>query len=63
MDSHGNVSEKLAKYSDIITCYRKAHILMLLNQKKALDDVVDRLKSGKGKPKYKAWIPVPILLP
>ena len=25
--------------------------------------MVERLESGKGKPKYKAWIPVPILLP
>ena len=64
MDSHGNVSEKLAKYSDIITCYRKApHTDALESKQRALDNLVDRLKSGKGKPKYKAWIPVPILLP
>ena len=64
MDSHGNVSEKLATYSDIITCYRKApHTDALESKQRALDNLVDRLKSGKGKPKYKAWIPVPILLP
>ena len=64
MDSHGNVSEKLATYSDIITCYRKApHTDALESKQRALDNLVERLKSGKGKPKYKAWIPVPILLP
>ena len=64
MDSHGNVSETLAKYSDIITCYRKApHTDALESKQRALDNLIDRLKSGKGKPKYKAWIPVPILLP
>ena len=64
MDSHGNVSEKLATYSDIITCYRKApHTDALESKKRALDNLIERLKSGKGKPKYKAWIPVPILLP
>ena len=24
---------------------------------------MDRIENGKGKPKYKAWIPIPILLP
>ena len=49
MDSHGNVSEKLAKYSDIITCYRKApHTDALESKQRALDNLVDRLKSGKG---------------
>jgi microcystin degradation protein MlrC len=28
-----------------------------------VDNLLSRLISGKGKPKYKAWIPVPILLP
>jgi microcystin degradation protein MlrC len=28
-----------------------------------LVNLLDRIESGKGKPKYKAWIPVPILLP
>ena len=55
MDSHGNVSETLAKYSDIITCYRKApHTDALESKQRALDNLIDRLKSGKGKPKYKA---------
>ena len=64
MDSHGNVSETLALNSDIITCYRKApHTDALESKQRALDNLVERLKSGEGKPKYKAWIPVPILLP
>jgi microcystin degradation protein MlrC len=35
----------------------------LESKQRAVDNLLDRLKSGKGKPKYKAWIPVPILLP
>jgi len=64
MDSHGNVSETLALNSDIITCYRKApHTDALESKQRALDNLIERLKSVEGKPKYKAWIPVPILLP
>ncbi len=64
MDSHGNVSEVLAKHSDLITCYRMApHEDAMESKQRALDNLIDRLQSGKGKPKYKAWIPVPILLP
>ena len=64
MDSHGNVSEVLAKHSDLITCYRMApHEDAMESKQRALDNLIYRLKSGKGKPKYKAWIPVPILLP
>ena len=64
MDLHGNVSERLAHYSDLITCYRLApHEDALESKKRAVDNLLDRLESGKGKPKYKAWIPIPILLP
>jgi microcystin degradation protein MlrC len=64
MDLHGNVSKRLAKHSDLITCYRMApHEDALESKKRAVDNLLDRLESGKGKPKYKAWIPVPILLP
>lgn len=64
MDLHGNVSWRLAEYSDLITCYRMApHEDALESKKRAMDNLLDRLESGKGKPKYKAWIPVPILLP
>ena len=64
MDLHGNVSEKLALYSDLITCYRMApHEDAMESKQRALDNLIDRIESGKGKPKYKAWIPIPILLP
>ncbi|MEQ8556077.1 MAG: M81 family metallopeptidase [Cyclobacteriaceae bacterium] len=64
MDLHGNVSEVLAGHSDLITCYRMApHEDALESKKRAVDNLLDRLESGKGKPAYKAWVPVPILLP
>jgi microcystin degradation protein MlrC len=64
MDLHGNVSKVLAEHSDLITCYRMApHEDALESKKRALDNLLERLESGKGKPKFKAWIPVPILLP
>ncbi len=64
MDLHGNVSKVLAENSDLITCYRMApHEDALESKKRAVENLLDRLENGKGKPKYKAWIPVPILLP
>ena len=64
MDLHGNVSETLAEHSDLITCYRMApHEDALESKARAITNMLDRLENGKGKPKYKAWIPVPILLP
>ncbi|HKI88333.1 MAG TPA: M81 family metallopeptidase [Draconibacterium sp.] len=64
MDLHGNVSWQLAENSDLITCYRMApHEDALESKQRALENLLDRLESGKGKPKYKAYIPVPILLP
>ncbi len=64
MDLHGNVSWRLAQNSDLITCYRMApHEDAIQSKKRALENLLDRLESGKGKPKYKAWIPIPILLP
>ena len=64
MDLHGNVSWRLAQHSDLITCYRMApHEDALESKKRAVDNLLERLESGKGKPAYKAWIPVPILLP
>lgn len=64
MDLHGNVSEKLAENSDLITCYRLApHEDAYESKKRALVNLIVRLQNGEGKPKYKAWIPVPILLP
>ncbi len=64
MDLHGNVSWRLAEQSDLITCYRMApHEDAIESKKRAVDNLLDRLENGLGKPKYKAWIPVPILLP
>ncbi|MBO0329441.1 M81 family metallopeptidase [[Muricauda] lutisoli] len=64
MDLHGNVSKRLAQHSDLITCYRMApHEDATESRKRAVENLVTRLENGKGKPKYKAWIPVPILLP
>ncbi len=64
MDLHGNVTEKLAMHTDLITCYRLApHEDALESKQRALENLLYRLESGKGKPKYKAWVPVPILLP
>ena len=64
MDLHGNVSNRLAEYSDMITCYRMApHEDAMDSKKRAAQNLVERLESKKGKPKYKARIKVPILLP
>mgnify|MGYP003654595070 FL=1 len=64
MDLHGNVSERLAKHTDLITCYRMApHEDAIESKKRAVTNLIDRLESGKGKPAFKAWVPVPILLP
>ena len=64
MDLHGNVSPRLAQHTDIMTCYRLApHEDSWESKERAVYNLIERLKSGKGKPAYKAWIPVPILLP
>ena len=64
MDLHGNVSWRLAQNSDLITCYRMApHEDAVESDKRAVDNLLTRIESGKGKPPYKAYIPVPILLP
>ncbi|HEX5168782.1 MAG TPA: M81 family metallopeptidase [Cyclobacteriaceae bacterium] len=64
MDLHGNVSWRLAQNSDLITCYRMApHEDAVQSDKRAVDNLLTRLESGRGKPPYKAYISVPILLP
>ncbi|NNE03053.1 MAG: M81 family metallopeptidase [Eudoraea sp.] len=64
MDLHGNVSERLAHHSDLITCYRMApHEDAMESKKRAVENLVTRLENNMGKPAYKAWIPIPILLP
>ena len=64
MDLHGSVSPRLAQNTDLITCYRLApHEDAIESKKRAVTNLLNRLENGKGKPSYKAWIPVPILLP
>lgn len=64
MDLHGNVSPRLAENTDLITCYRMApHEDAMESKERAVRNLIERLESGKGKPAYKAWIPIPVLLP
>jgi len=64
MDPHGCVSPTLAKGVDLITSYRMApHTDRYISRERAIVNLLDRLESGKGKPAYKAWVKVPILLP
>lgn len=64
MDLHGSVSPRLAQNTDLITCYRLApHEDAIESKKRAVTNLLHRVESGLGKPAYKAWIPVPILLP
>lgn len=64
MDPHGCVSHRLAENSDIITAFRMApHEDRYITRQRAVDNLLERLEDGTGKPKYKAWVYVPILLP
>jgi microcystin degradation protein MlrC len=64
MDLHGNVSQRLAQNTDLITVYRLApHEDAMQTKERAVRELVERLENGKGKPAYKAWIPIPVLLP
>jgi microcystin degradation protein MlrC len=64
MDLHGNVSWRLAENTDLITCYRMApHEDAMETRDRAVSNLLERIESGKGKPAYKAWIPIPVLLP
>ncbi|NID12157.1 M81 family metallopeptidase [Fibrivirga algicola] len=64
MDLHGNVSERLARNTDLMTCYRMApHEDAMQTKERAVTHLLERLRNGKGKPAYKALINVPVLLP
>ncbi|ACU62667.1 M81 family metallopeptidase [Chitinophaga pinensis] len=64
MDLHGNVSWRLAANTDLITCYRMApHEDAMETKERAVRNLLERIESGKGKPAFKAWIPIPVLLP
>ena len=63
MDLHGNVSWRVAVYSDIITTFRMApHDDSRISHRRGVVNLLDRLSSGKGRPAYKAWVAVPVLL-
>jgi microcystin degradation protein MlrC len=63
MDLHGNVTWRLAENTDLITCYRLApHEDSMESRERTVVNLLERIETGKGRPKYKAWIPVPILL-
>ena len=65
MDLHGNVSRELAHQTDLITCYRTApHVDVLETKERACRNLVELLKQRpQGSRPVKAWIPIPILLP
>lgn len=65
MDLHGNVSRELAHMCDLITCYRMApHEDTMDTKERACQNLIDLLKSKPpGSRPFKAWIPIPILLP
>jgi microcystin degradation protein MlrC len=64
MDLHGSVSWRLAENTDLITCYRMApHEDAMESKKRTVDNLFERLEKALGKPAYKAWVAVPILLP
>ena len=63
MDLHGNASWLVALNSDLITTYRKApHDDARESHRRGVLNLLDRLESGKGRPAYKAWVAVPVLL-
>lgn len=64
MDPHGCVSPTVAQNTDLITAYRMApHTDRYISRERAIINLLDRLENHKGKPAYKAWVEVPILLP
>lgn len=63
MDLHGNPSLKVALHSDLITTYRKApHDDSRESHRRGVMNLINRLSSGKGRPAYKAWVAVPVLV-
>ncbi|WP_113719054.1 M81 family metallopeptidase [Arthrobacter dokdonensis] len=64
MDLHGNVSWRLAHALDLLTCYRMApHEDALDTKERAVRNLLARLAlPGRPRP-FKAWIPIPVLLP
>ncbi|KAJ4390940.1 hypothetical protein N0V93_004539 [Gnomoniopsis smithogilvyi] len=68
MDLHGNVSRSLVHGCDLLTCYRTApHVDVIETRRRACENlltVLARKGAGEARPRpYKAWVPIPILLP
>ncbi|KAI0889430.1 Microcystin LR degradation protein MlrC [Annulohypoxylon maeteangense] len=67
MDLHGNVSRELAHQTDLITCYRTApHVDVAETKERAcrnLLQLLQRQANGETVRPFKAWAPIPILLP
>ncbi|KAH8777792.1 hypothetical protein F5883DRAFT_544058 [Diaporthe sp. PMI_573] len=70
MDLHGNVSRELAHMCDILTCYRTApHVDVVETRRRACENLLavlrrrDEAGTHKAFRPVKAWVPVPILLP
>lgn len=69
MDLHGNVSSDLAKSCDLLTCYRTApHVDTKETKERACWNLLElvnrrRTEGKKFSRPFKAWVPVPVLLP
>ncbi|KAI1077153.1 Microcystin LR degradation protein MlrC [Whalleya microplaca] len=68
MDLHGNVSRGLAHQTDLITCYRTApHVDVTETKERACRNLLKLLQRRPDGEKvvrpFKAWVPIPILLP
>lgn len=69
MDLHGNVSERLLRAVDLLTCYRMApHEDEPNTRERAAWTLLSRLRGPRGtdpqaRRPYLAWVPIPVLLP
>ncbi|KAF2764384.1 Microcystin LR degradation protein MlrC [Teratosphaeria nubilosa] len=68
MDLHGNVSRDLVHHVDLITVYRTApHIDVVETRERACRNLVEvlthRQPNQESRRPLKAWVPVPVLLP
>lgn len=63
MDLHGNVSDKLFKATDLLTCYRTApHIDTVETRERAFKNLLEIIKNGR-KNLVRTKVNIPILLP
>ena len=64
MDVYGAVTQQLAQKTDLITANRTIPTTdRQATHLRAITDLLERLEQGLGRPKYKAWVKVPIILP